>query len=166
MMVFSLDFIERVVNHLRGTFATNPLVSALLALIGAAMMLFGSGEWGRWAYLSVFLSIPALFALMTALPQRISDRIGSPAFLVAILGLTAWMAYLLSRRYSGFALYALERKISAERGCAASHPSRKCYAKLPERHAPPTQARDPRCRRHRRHLHRLRLDASAAACAC
>ena len=40
------------------THLMNPFLALPLGLIGALMMLFGAGEWGRWAYLWVFLSTP------------------------------------------------------------------------------------------------------------
>ena len=36
----------------------SPLFSLPLGLLGAAMMLFGVGEWKRWRYLLVFLLMP------------------------------------------------------------------------------------------------------------
>ena len=70
MMFFSLDLIEQVLAHNRSIAGISPLVSTILAIVGAALMLFAAGEWGRWAYLSVFLSIPLSFGLMTVLPQN------------------------------------------------------------------------------------------------
>jgi hypothetical protein len=46
----------------------NPLLLISLALTGAAMMLFGVGEWGRWWYLLVFLSIPVSLGLLFLIP--------------------------------------------------------------------------------------------------
>jgi len=98
MMFFSLDLMEQTLAHNRSFADTNPLVSTVLVIVGAALMLFAAGEWGRWASLSVFLSLPLSFALMTVLPQNITDRMGLPG-VIAILALMAWAAYLSSRRY-------------------------------------------------------------------
>jgi hypothetical protein len=53
-----------------------PLFTLLLALVGAAMMLFGSGRWGRWAYLWVFLSMPmTVSVLMFVFPNPAPDAV-------------------------------------------------------------------------------------------
>jgi hypothetical protein len=48
--------------------ALNPFLLIPLSLAGAAMMLFGVGEWGRWWYLLVFLSIPLSLSLLLLIP--------------------------------------------------------------------------------------------------
>jgi len=98
MMIFALDLSEQIIAHNRSITGTMPLVSGVLAITGAAMMLFAVGEWGRWVYLSVFLSIPITFWLMILLPQNITDRLSLPGF-AGILAGVAWGTYLLSRRY-------------------------------------------------------------------
>ena len=42
----------------------SPFLSLPLSVIGALSMLYGVGEWGRWAYLWVFYSIPASLCLL------------------------------------------------------------------------------------------------------
>ena len=37
------------------------------------MMLFGVGEWGRWGYLVVFLSIPVSLLLLFLMPHAGKD---------------------------------------------------------------------------------------------
>jgi hypothetical protein len=39
-------------------FTTDPALAPLLALVSALMILAGAGQWGRWAYLWVFLPTP------------------------------------------------------------------------------------------------------------
>ncbi len=39
-------------------FVMDPAMAPILGLVGALMILAGTGQWGRWAYLCVFLSIP------------------------------------------------------------------------------------------------------------
>jgi peptidoglycan/LPS O-acetylase OafA/YrhL len=46
----------------------NPFLAFLLALVGALMMLFGVDEWGRWAYLWVFVSTPLVVSLILIIP--------------------------------------------------------------------------------------------------
>jgi len=68
------------------------IVSAPLGIIGAVLMLYGVGEWGRWAYLGVFLSIP-FSMLLWFLPFYPQDKLRAglaPAFVAAV-------AYLLAR---------------------------------------------------------------------
>jgi hypothetical protein len=45
----------------------NPFLALLLPVGGAFMMLFGGGQWGRWAYLWVFLSTPIVVSLLLLL---------------------------------------------------------------------------------------------------
>jgi len=55
----------------------NSLLTLFLALAGAAMMLLGSGQWGRWAYLCVFLSMPIFVSvLMFLAPNPAPDVLG------------------------------------------------------------------------------------------
>jgi len=42
----------------------NPVAALSLGLIGALMMLYGGGQWGRWAYVWVFLSTPITVSLV------------------------------------------------------------------------------------------------------
>jgi len=48
---------------------TIPYLAFALAAAGALMMLFGVGEWGRWAYLWVFLSVPLAVFLLSVTPS-------------------------------------------------------------------------------------------------
>jgi len=57
------------------------------------MMLFGAGEWGRWAYLWVFLCIPAGLGLLIMVPNA-GKELG--ALLVAGPLL---VSYAIVRRY-------------------------------------------------------------------
>ena len=59
MLFGMLSFIERVLEHDQHMMAW--FLSLPLALAGVLMVLYGVGEWGRWGYLIVFLSIPATF---------------------------------------------------------------------------------------------------------
>lgn len=74
-MLFSLDLFERVLTHhpsIIGLPIPVPVVAALI-LIGSLMMLFAVGEWGRWAYMLVFLSIPISIGLLFLWPTRVSN---------------------------------------------------------------------------------------------
>jgi hypothetical protein len=50
----------------------SPFVAVPLALVGALMMLYGGGQWGRWAYLWVFVSVPIVITLLGMLSGFIS----------------------------------------------------------------------------------------------
>jgi len=52
----------------------HPYLSPPLALAGALSMLFGSGAWGRWAYLFVFFTIPGMVILLVAVLILLSTR--------------------------------------------------------------------------------------------
>jgi hypothetical protein len=95
LLMFSfLSFVERVSEHSRSFL--NPLVSFPLTIIGAVMMLFGTGEWGRWAYLWLFLSGPLLMsaALLLAPFYWAGKEFGILLFAIPTVG-----SYVIVRRY-------------------------------------------------------------------
>ena len=89
---------------------TSPLLLVPLSLAGAIMMLFGAGEWGRWGYLLVFLSIPVSLALLLMTPAG-GKEIG---FIVPFLAVI--FTYIVVRKY-----YA-RRKIRGEETSSFSVP--------------------------------------------
>jgi hypothetical protein len=60
-----------VLDHKRGYLI--PLGLLAISILGAVMMLFGVGEWGRWGYLFVFLSIPVSLLLLFLFPHAGKD---------------------------------------------------------------------------------------------
>jgi hypothetical protein len=94
LMMFSLEFIERVLAHNRN-FA-NPFLSLPLVIAGAAMMLFGAGEWGRWAYLWVFLSTPLAISVFLLLPPFYW---GGKEIGILVFALPLVVSYVIVRRY-------------------------------------------------------------------
>jgi hypothetical protein len=71
-----------------------PLVFAPMTLVGAALMLYGVGQWGRWWYLAAFLSIPFSMLLWFLLIYPREKMAGPLApMTVAIVG------YLLAKRH-------------------------------------------------------------------
>jgi len=81
----------------------SPFLLVPLPLAGAVMMLFGAGEWGRWGYLLVFLSIPVSLSLLFLIPAAGKD-VG-----VIVPTLAAAGTYAVVRRY-----YARRKNRNAE----------------------------------------------------
>ena len=74
----------------------HPAVALPLALAAALMILFGVGQWGRWAYLLVFLSSPLVISVLLLLPH--SSEGGKEAG-VLIFALPLIGSYLVVRGY-------------------------------------------------------------------
>ena len=55
------------IHHEKGYLV--PLGLIAVCVLGALMMLFGVGEWRRWGYLFVFLSLPASLLLLFLVPD-------------------------------------------------------------------------------------------------
>lgn len=87
MLAAWLSFLDRLNSH-----SAWLLVFAPIGIIGAALMLYGVGEWGKWAYLGVFLSIP-LSMLLWFIPSYPQDKL-SGAFTPAVVAI---VAYLLAK---------------------------------------------------------------------
>jgi hypothetical protein len=69
----------------------SPFLSLPLTVVGAVMILYGGGEWGRWAYLWVFLSIPvSLFLLVLT---------GCDEGLPVVAAVAAFGSYAIVRAY-------------------------------------------------------------------
>jgi biotin transporter BioY len=73
MFVSWVNLVGRFVSTHHESGEMNPFLLAFLSFLGALMMLFGVGEWGRWAYLLVFLSIPVSLLLLFLLPHSGKD---------------------------------------------------------------------------------------------
>ncbi len=69
MFVTFVALIDRVtsIHHEKGWVVPVGLIA--VCGLGAVMMLFGVGEWGRWGYLFVFLSIPVSLLLLFLMPH-------------------------------------------------------------------------------------------------
>jgi hypothetical protein len=79
----------------------SPYEAVPLSLVGALMMLYGGGQWGRWAYLWVFVSVPMvvspLFLLAKAYPAL--DFIFATPLILVGFPLPMVVSYLLVKRY-------------------------------------------------------------------
>jgi len=80
-----------VLGHNRDTLACLGLI--VITILGAVMMLYGAGEWGRWGYLFVFLSTPASFVFFLIVPHAGKDA-GVTVPVLATVG-----TYLIVRAY-------------------------------------------------------------------
>ena len=72
----------------------SPFLSLPLMIIGALLMLYGVGEWRRWAYLWVFLSIPASLCVLFVIPG-----IGSKVLPVLVIAVAAFTIHARVRAY-------------------------------------------------------------------
>ena len=74
----------------------SPYLAAPLLLVGTLMMLFGAGEWGRWAYLWVFVSTPIAISSLIRLPPFFAgDKITG----MVIFSLPVVISYVIVRVY-------------------------------------------------------------------
>jgi hypothetical protein len=70
MLLGQLTFVHHADRYLV------PLGLIVVSGLGAVMMLFGVGEWGRWGYLFVFLSFPVSLLLLFLFPHAGKDAGG------------------------------------------------------------------------------------------
>ena len=79
----------------------SPFVAVPLSLVGALMMLYGGGQWGRWAYLWVFVSVPLVVApvwwLAEAYPA--AEWLFAKPIAVMLFALPMPISYLLVKKY-------------------------------------------------------------------
>jgi hypothetical protein len=70
-------------------------------LTGALMILFGVGQWGRWAYLWVFVSVPLAISPLGILAERYPqfDSLFAKPVLLVLIALPMPVSYLLVKRY-------------------------------------------------------------------
>jgi hypothetical protein len=93
VFVFTVAFVAQVFYQDRDSIT--PFLSLPLAFVGLFMMLYGVGEWRRWAYLWVFLSMPISLCLFLLIPGAGNDK-GSPVIIAAV---TAFATYAGVRAY-------------------------------------------------------------------
>ena len=86
-------------------FVMNPLLAVPLALLSALMVLAGTGQWGRWAYLWVFLSTPTVATIWALFLPFLLDIHPDPLHMhpkllgTAIFVLPMIVSYVLMGRY-------------------------------------------------------------------
>ena len=58
-LIFTFCSLALIVEILYGEpMLMNPLLGVPIAIVSGLMILAGTGQWGRWAYMWIFLSIP------------------------------------------------------------------------------------------------------------
>jgi hypothetical protein len=84
-------------------FVMDPAMAPILGLVSALMILAGTGQWGRWAYLWVFLSIPIVGLVWAMIFKRDNffDPLATyPKLLgVAVFALPMIVSYAFVNRY-------------------------------------------------------------------
>jgi hypothetical protein len=73
MLAAWVMLLDRLTSIRHGNGEMSPFLLVPLSLVGALMMPFGAGEWGRWGYLLVFLAIPVSFSLLFLIPSTVKD---------------------------------------------------------------------------------------------
>jgi hypothetical protein len=79
----------------------SPYLALPLVFVAALMMLFGAGEWGKWAYLLVFVSTPlvAFLGFIIPWPKWFEDSIGNKGSSVLLCVLPFILTYIAVSRY-------------------------------------------------------------------
>lgn len=106
MMLFWVEFLVRVKGdvHFHDGFVS-PFLSLPLIFVGAVMMLIGVGEWGRWGYLWVFLSVPVSLSSLFLMPESFWSLsiVDAKLFGITVCGVAVGVAstasYRIVRRY-------------------------------------------------------------------
>jgi hypothetical protein len=99
VMIFAfVTLVEQLtsVHHANGYLT--PLGLIAVSGLGAVMMLFGVGEWGRWGYLFVFLSLPVSLFLLFLLPHAGKDAGAIVPTLASVGTYIAVRAYYARRK--------------------------------------------------------------------
>jgi hypothetical protein len=82
-------------------FLLTPQAAVPVCFVAGLMMLFGGGQWGRWAYLWVFASVPIVVTplglLARAYPQF--DSLFAKPLLIVFFAAPMPISYLLVRKY-------------------------------------------------------------------
>jgi len=79
----------------------SPFWAVPLCFVGALMMLYGGGQWKRWAYLWVFVSVPIVVSPVILLAEAYPalDFLAPKGPGIVLLALPMVVSYLLVRRY-------------------------------------------------------------------
>jgi hypothetical protein len=90
MLLCAVEFALRVLWHDQHMMV--PWMSLPLTGIGALMVLFGVGQWGRWAYLWVCFSIPLSLCLLALIPGSNSNKDFMPVLVAVVAACVSYGA--------------------------------------------------------------------------
>src|SRR5215469_5270428 len=98
MFVAFVALVDRLtsIHHEKGYLG--PLGLIAVSGVGALMMLFGAGEWGRWGYLFVFLSIPISLLLVFLAPGAGGNAVVFVPTLASVSTYSVVRAYYARRK--------------------------------------------------------------------
>jgi hypothetical protein len=87
-------------------FVMNPFLGIPLAFVGGLMIMAGTGQWRRWAYMWIFLSIPITASIWVLLVPFLAENqfldrhwIDSRLLGMLVFGLPMILSYVFVRRY-------------------------------------------------------------------
>lgn len=87
-------------------FVMNPFLGVPIAFVGGLMILAGTGQWRRWAYMWVFLAVPIaalIWGLLSSLlleNQSLDRHWIDPRLLgILVFGLPMVLSYVFVRRH-------------------------------------------------------------------
>jgi hypothetical protein len=84
-------------------FTMDPPLAPLLGLVGGVMILAGTGKWGRWAYLWVFLWIPTaglVWAMLFKRDNFVDPLVTHPILLgVTVFALPMICSFAIVKRF-------------------------------------------------------------------
>jgi hypothetical protein len=84
-----------------GPHLLNPFVAIPLGPVGACMTLYGAGQWGRWAYLWVFVSVPIVLTALglVAAKYPAADWLFAKPVVILLSALPMPVSYVLVKNY-------------------------------------------------------------------
>ena len=106
-LIFSFCSLALIVELSYGEpLVMNPFLGVPIAFVSGLMILAGTGQWGRWAYMWIFLSIPIAALIWVSLSPFLSEnqlfdrRWIDPRLLgILVFGLPMVLSYVFVRRY-------------------------------------------------------------------
>lgn len=96
-VVWFASMIGLLVAVLGEKLTVSPLLLVVGFTLGALAILYGTGEWGRWGYLLVFVSIPVSLILFALIPSPLLHSFSLLPILVP--GGCAYFTYTRVRSY-------------------------------------------------------------------
>ena len=92
----TVQFVTRVFGHDQHT--VNPFLSLPIICASLFMLLYGTGQWGKWRYLIVFILMPISFILPVWLFWITGADVPLPIPFIA-MGVVGFLAHAAVRKY-------------------------------------------------------------------